>query len=266
MKVVFFDTETTGLMPRDKELSLSDSSKYPHIVQFSCIVYDFENHETIRISDDIIQVPDGIVIPPESIQFHGITDVISREKGKPIREVLDRFVSIMDEVDLVIAHNMEFDLRITLVELVRIMDNAGLSSVEREKYSTMINKIINANKYYCSMKESIEICKIKAVSRMGKEYNKFPSLSELHKHYFGFVPSGLHNSLNDVVIGLRCFGKMRFDLDICDENEEMCNRMSALTNHTTTTKTATTKIEKEKKPRKPRKPRKRNSKKRNTSK
>jgi hypothetical protein len=96
------------------------------------------------------------------------------------------------------------------------------------------------------MKESIEICKIKAVSRMGKEYNKFPSLSELHKHYFGFVPSGLHNSLNDVVIGLRCFGKMRFDLDICDENEEICDMMTALTSPTTTTTTTTTttKIEK----------------------
>lgn len=246
MKVVFFDTETTGLMPRDKELSLSDSSKYPHIVQFSYVAYDFENHDTIRISDDIIRVSDGIVIPPESIHFHGITDEISRKKGKPIRDVLDRFVSMMDEVDLVIAHNMEFDLRITLVELMRILDNDELSSVEREQYSAVINRVINANNYYCSMKESIEICKIKAVSRMGKEYNKFPSLSELHKHYFGFVPSGLHNSLNDVVIGLRCFGKMRFDLDICDENEEICDMMTALTSPTTTTTTTTTttKIEK----------------------
>ena len=256
MKVVFFDTETTGLMPRDKSVALSDTKQYPHVVQFSCIVYDFEHHEASLISDDIIRVSDGVVIPQESIQFHGITDVISREKGKPIREILDRFVSIMDQVDLVIAHNMEFDLRITLVELMRIMDNDGLSSVEREQYSAVINKVINTNKYYCSMKESIEICKIKAVSRMGKEYNKFPTLSELHKHYFGFVPSGLHNSLNDVVIGLRCFGKMRFDTDICDKNREICEMMDALTTPTTTT----TKIEKK------RKPRKRNSKKRNTSK
>ena len=261
MKVVFFDTETTGLMPREKELSLSESSKYPHIVQFSCIVYDFEHHEASLISDDIIRVSDGVVIPPESIQFHGITDEISREKGKSIREVLDRFVSIMDKVDLVIAHNMEFDLRITLVELMRIMDNDGSSSIEIEQYSAVINNLINANKYYCTMKESIEICKIKAVSRMGKEYNKFPTLSELHKHYFGFVPTGLHNSLNDVVIGLRCFGKMRFDLDICDENEKICDMMSALTSPSSSTGSSPTIKTKGK-----RKPRKRNSKKRNTSK
>ena len=261
MKVVFFDTETTGLMPRYKEISLSDSGKYPHIVQFSYIVYDFEHHEVSLVSDDIIRVTDGVIIPPESIQFHGITDSISREKGKPIREVLDRFVSIMDQVDLVIAHNMEFDLRITLVELMRIMESDDLSLVEREHYSTVINRVVNANKYYCSMKESIEICKIKAVSRMGREYNKFPSLSELHKHYFGFVPIGLHNSINDVVIGLRCFGKMRFDLDICDENEEICDRMSVLTSPTITTSAAAAEIEEKRKleKRKSRKPRKRNT-------
>ena len=65
------------------------------------------------------------------------------------------------------------------------------------------------------------ICNIKALTKDGKEYVKFPSLSELHKHLFSVVPKKLHNSLNDVLICLRCFYKMHFDVDIVAINESI---------------------------------------------
>ena len=71
------------------------------------------------------------------------------------------------------------------------------------------------------MQESVELCNIKALTKTGKEYVKFPSLSELHKHLFNVVPKKLHNSLNDVLICLRCFYKMHFDVDIVAINEEI---------------------------------------------
>lgn len=42
-----------------------------------------------------------------------------------------------------------------------------------------------------------------------KSYKKFPKLSELHEHLFGYVPDNLHNSLVDVLVCLRCFLKIR---------------------------------------------------------
>ena len=35
---------------------------------------------------------------------------------------------------------------------------------------------------------------------------------ELHKHLFGDIPKGLHNSMVDVLACLRCYGKMQFDI------------------------------------------------------
>jgi hypothetical protein len=37
---------------------------------------------------------------------------------------------------------------------------------------------------------------------------------ELHKHLFGDVPKGLHNSMVDVLVCLRCYGKIKFDMDL----------------------------------------------------
>jgi len=78
------------------------------------------------------------------------------------------------------------------------------------------------------MQESLEICNIKALTKDGKEYVKFPSLTELHKYLFNVVPKKLHNSLNDVLICLRCFYKMHFDVDILDINEEVRTSINPL--------------------------------------
>lgn len=42
-----------------------------------------------------------------------------------------------------------------------------------------------------------------------KKYKKFPKLSELHEHLFGYVPEDLHNALVDTMVCLRCFLKIR---------------------------------------------------------
>ena len=39
MRIIIFDTETTGL-PKSKFISPDTLNKWPHIVQFSYIIYD----------------------------------------------------------------------------------------------------------------------------------------------------------------------------------------------------------------------------------
>ena len=69
------------------------------------------------------------------------------------------------------------------------------------------------------MQESIDMCSIKAFTKIDKkEYKKYPSLLELCSYLFQYEPKNLHNSMNDVVICLRCFYKMRFNEDIYDKN------------------------------------------------
>ena len=50
MKILVFDTETTGLPLKNefnKEPSIYDYDKWPYIIQISCILYDLSTNETI---------------------------------------------------------------------------------------------------------------------------------------------------------------------------------------------------------------------------
>jgi len=217
MRVLVFDTETTGLPPhKSREVSVMDHVEWPHIVQFSYIIYNSSEENIDLIIDRVICIPDCVEITTENCAIHGITKEMTK-KGCPIYPVLLEFMRYMSECDIVVAHNIEFDLNMVVVELVRL----GLLQE--------IEYIHGAGKYYCTMQQSIDLCNIRVVSKYGnKEYVKFPSLSNLHEHFFGVVPLHLHNSVNDVLICLRCFYKMKFKNDICEKNAEIENLMKKL--------------------------------------
>ena len=64
------------------------------------------------------------------------------------------------------------------------------------------------------MKRSTDLCKIEVTSMDGDKYFKYPTLSELHKELFGTVPNGVHDSMADVLICLRCYAQHEHDHDI----------------------------------------------------
>ena len=125
---------------------------------------------------------------------------------------------------------MEFDMNMLLVELWRWRKNNNEDPDFKKKYIGLMGDL-NKCKKYCTMQESVDLCNIVAVSsRDGKEFVKFPSLSELHNHLFGFIPSNLHNSLNDVIICLRCFHMInQGNVDICEVNNDIKKLMYELT-------------------------------------
>ena len=60
MKVLIFDTETTGL-PLERNPSIYDSSMWPYIVQLSYILYDTSAKKALVAHDWIIKVPSDVV-------------------------------------------------------------------------------------------------------------------------------------------------------------------------------------------------------------
>ena len=220
MIIITFDTETTGL-PKIKMITEKTLHLWPHIVQFSYVIYDNETNTVLKTVDHIIKVPDHIVISEENSNIHGITDTMSKTSGIDINNVLCEFMNDYNNADIVVAHNMEFDFNIIKVEFMRQIYKDKQTVSEKEKFTQNLNCLKASKKLCCTMQESINICNIKALTKAGKEYIKFPSLTELHKHLFSVVPKKLHNSLNDVLICLRCFYKMHFDVDIIDINEEV---------------------------------------------
>ena len=75
MKLLFFDTETTGL-PKNYKLPYTHLENWPHIVQLSWLVS--ENGQILKESDNIIKV--SVPIPIESSRVHGITNEIAQAK------------------------------------------------------------------------------------------------------------------------------------------------------------------------------------------
>jgi DNA polymerase III epsilon subunit-like protein len=221
MRVLVFDTETTGL-PKTKLMTKEVLPLWPYIVQFSYLIYDTSENAIVKIRDSIVKIPPTIEISKECTGIHGITNDHCSSQGIPLNELLHDFSFDFQKVDLVVAHNLSFDLNMVKVELMRIIQSfQGSITRERSLFITLLKMLQESNKYYCTMKESIDLCNIKAISKKGnKEFVKFPKLVELHEKLFYSTPKNLHNSLNDVLVCLRCYYGLIFKKDLLILNDE----------------------------------------------
>ena len=217
MKFLIFDTETTGLS-QTRIINQETLNQWPHIVQFSYIIYDMENG--IIVSKDCIIKLNGVTIPEASTKIHGISNKISQEKGENIEIILKEFFYYLREVDFLVGHNISFDINMILVELLRIIYGRLYPKEHIDAYKHDLHFIQNFTNIFCTLQESVELCAIKVVDKFGKEYNKWPKLEELHKQLFGVIPNNLHNSFNDILVTLRCFIKLKFKNDLCKTSPE----------------------------------------------
>ena len=139
MKLVVFDTETTGL-PKTREAAWKGADNWPHIVSISWIVIE---NDGITKEHYAVVKPLGWVIPEESTKIHGITHHSALENGEPLSNVMDRFwFDIQDAT--VIAHNLQFD--------ENVIANAMLWDLRRA--------FPGFDKKFCTMESSRIICKI----------------------------------------------------------------------------------------------------------
>ena len=225
MRILVFDTETTGL-PKSKIISPETLHLWPHIVQFSYVIYDTEVNDIVETSDSIVKINDDVFIPEEVIKIHGITNEISKNNGINIIFVLHNFFEHLKTVDLLVGHNISFDINMVKVELNRLIVENGTSIIHRWN----LDLLTNFENIYCTMKESIELCNIQLVNRFGKPYLKFPKLLELHTKLFETTPHNLHNSFNDILVTLRCFMKLKYNIDLkisCDKFIKLTNNIYA---------------------------------------
>jgi len=225
MRVLIFDTETTGL-PKSRSINPDSLHLWPHIVQFSYIIYDVTDNDICVIEDNIIRVADDVEISQESAAIHGITNEISKSGGVDLNQVLSGFFGALKNVDMLVGHNISFDINVVVVELLRIIYNQSntVPADELLSYKTYLHMLNNYQNIHCTMQNSIDMCAIKVMGKNGREYNKFPKLSELHQKLFDSVPNNLHNSLNDILITLRCYIMITLKMDVletCDKFKTM---------------------------------------------
>ena len=184
MLVLVFDTETTGL-PSSRIISPDTLQLWPHIVQLSYVIYDTENNDIVYSSDSIVKVKESVTITEDSSKFHKITNEISQTKGIKLDKVFDDFFQRLKNVDMIVGHNISFDINMVKVELLRIIyEESNISDVRLKECKCDLHLLTNFKNICCTLQDSIKICNIKALDRFGKEYLKYPKLIELHQILF----------------------------------------------------------------------------------
>jgi len=224
-RIMVFDTETTGLMPKHKAgTPFPPIEAYPHIMQLSWIVYNVSANEIEEVVDEYVRIPDSAPISQESIQVHGITREISKEKGKSILPLLMKFFAAFMKCDCIVAHNLQFDGEIVRKEMWR--NQKDLEKIAHKDRVSMMCKVFtkkfNADHNvdtFCTMMNTIQFCGMEFAAKptptettapATNNRKKFPRLNELYGKLFDTpLPKDMHNSIVDVLVCLRCFLKIR---------------------------------------------------------
>ena len=229
VKLLVFDTETTGLPPiriGEKHYLVEEYFReWAYIVQLSYVVFDTETKET-NVIDDYIVLPEKFTTPAFINSAHETTRnaIIAGQNAETrihMNEALDKFMEYFRLSDVVAAHNSNFDLDMLLAESLR--------NGRRDMFDDLITVNNQNNKIYCTG------CKATNVIKICKSYNckkrpiqyKMPQLKQAHYRMFGYAPTEalLHNALIDVVACLRVFYRLWFQgvhFDLIDPNTPLC--------------------------------------------
>ena len=218
---IVFDTETTGLIPKvrfEENWDAIDVSLFPHILQLSFITISDDTQSIIDIYDTLLKLPDDIVIDPFVSKIHGITNELINKRGKCIEVEMEYVMSNILAASLIIGHNIEFDINMLLITLIRLARTyKDIDDVESNKWVQYYNILFGTwrTKYVCTMFSTIKYCNIwKKRTNSESMYLKYPKLSELHTKLFIEEVKGLHNSLIDVFVCLRCYYYLEYNVDL----------------------------------------------------
>ncbi len=182
---LFFDTETTGL-PKNWKAPVTDLKNWPRLVQLAFLIFD-KNGTKLSEGNFIIK-PEGFNIPADVSMIHGISHDRAVREGVSLTEVLNAFHSLIDNSEVLVAHNISFDAMIVGAEFLRM----GLTNP------------IPSKKKVCTMESSTNYCAIQ-----GPYGYKWPKLSELHYKLFRTGFEEAHNAAVDINATAKCFWELK---------------------------------------------------------
>jgi hypothetical protein len=178
MKILVFDTETTGL-PKDSSLpAIQSSDNWPHLVSISWAILDSETNSVMKTHCYVVK-PSKWTIPEESSRIHGITQDKALEFGIPLQDVMEVFNA--EQYDIMVAHNLKFDLNV-IINAIHWDLGIPFRGFAKRKF--------------CTMEIGTAMCKLR-----GRSGYKYPKLNELYQHVTGQLVkvNQLHNALFDTL-------------------------------------------------------------------
>ncbi len=182
---LFFDTETTGL-PKDWRAPITDTANWPRLVQLAWLAYDAAGNKVA--GDNHIVKPAGFEIPKQASDIHGITNDKAIAFGKDLQVVLKIFHSRLTESEILVGHNIDFDVKIVGAEFIRMN----------------IPPVTPPRRKICTMQSSTRFCNLP-----GPRGPKWPKLQELHCKLFNENFAEAHNAAADIDATARCFFELK---------------------------------------------------------
>lgn len=179
---LFFDTETTGIK------HWNNPGFIPKLVQLGAILQDLD---TGRVLAEINVINDECgPIPVEASNVHGITHEMAQRYGIPKALIDDTFAWFMKRADLLVAHNIGYDLEVVKDNLPETQEHVG--DVQQ----------------FCTMQGSLYIVKSPLSEKQLAYFAshpekkdapyKVPNLTETFKHFYGKPFEGAHDAMADI--------------------------------------------------------------------
>jgi hypothetical protein len=157
-----------------------------------------------------------VEIPQVVTDITGITNEICERDGISIIEALGVFYHAMTLSDCIIGHNIDFDIKMINIEITRNIESLHLYPNIQHIFNPL-RMVKFGIKTDCTMRMTIEACSLYRTTKKNHTYKKYPKLAETYFHLFQKVPDNLHNSMVDTLVCLRCYLKIKFDIDISDD-------------------------------------------------
>jgi len=193
--ILFFDTETTGFYSNRLPFDHDDQ---PRLVQIALPLTEDDGEPVASAS---LIVNPGVPIPERAAQVHGITNERAEAMGVSEKTALALFTFMADRSDLIVAHNIAFDINVMACAYAR-------SGHEAPEWAT-----------FCTMDAACPIINLPPTDRMkaaGINRPKSPRLEECVRHFFDEDLEGAH----DAIVDLNACARVFFHLKSLDQMQQ----------------------------------------------
>lgn len=181
MKVIIADSETTGMWDFKAPFN---SIRQPHLVQLAFRLMDPFSGRVYQTFSAFIKPHLYDRIDPGAERIHGISIEDAEKYGVDVRLAMNEFQNSLDNADMLVCHNVEFDSR--------VFDRTFSATFDQDAK-------VRDKPSYCTMKETTKL-----VGAQGPRGLKWPKLIELHEFLFDKGFDGAHDALEDVLATERC--------------------------------------------------------------
>lgn len=185
MKVIVFDTETTGFpLGRNVPPFMSGNYNSARMIEIGYIL--MENDNVIQKVNHLIKHDEYIEL--NNSHIHGITMDMLTTQGKNMKHVLSELENNIKDVDMIISHNFDFDFSILMSEVYR--------------YYPLYKKLLGhmySIPSYCTMRKGM----------IYLQQKKWPKLKDLYLHLYPMTSyEQTHRALDDAEICAKCYLKL----------------------------------------------------------